>query len=57
MLALAVLFAPFGSVSFSAVFVAVFVSDPMVVTVAVMVSVSDPPPARPPIFQTPVTLL
>src|SRR5438105_11984104 len=54
---LAELFPAFGSVSFSAVLVAVFVIDPVVVTVAVMVSVSDPPLTSPPTFQTPVPLL
>src|SRR5438105_12920735 len=46
-----------GSVSFSAVLVAVFVIDPVVVTVAVMVSVCEALVARPPMFQTPVPLL
>src|SRR5207302_6925608 len=55
--ALAELLPAFGSVSFSAVLVAVFVIDPVVVTVAVMVSVSEAPLATAPMFQTPVPLL
>src|SRR5207253_1282526 len=55
--ALAELFPAFGSVSFSAVLVAVFVIDPVVVTVAVMVRVCEALAARPPMFQTPVPLL
>ena len=43
MVTLAVSLLRLGSVSFSPVLVAVFVIDPVVVTVAVMVSVSDPP--------------
>ena len=53
---LALLLAALGSVSFSAVLVAVFVSGPDWVTVAVSVSVADPPFATAPMSQMPVPL-
>ena len=54
---LAELLAALGSVSVSAVFVAVFVSDPVLVTVAVSVRLTDAPLAIAPMFQTPVPLV
>ena len=57
MLALALSFARLGSVSVSAVFVAVFVIEPVVVTVAVRVNVALPALASAPMFHSPVALL
>ena len=54
---LAVSFAVFGSVSFSADLVAVLVRGPDCVTVAVSVSVADAPLASAPMFQIPVPLV
>src|SRR5919109_3073362 len=57
MVALALLFAAFGSDSFSAVLLAVLVMLPVPVPVAVSTRVALPPLPRPPMFQTPVALL
>src|SRR4029077_17403764 len=46
-----------GSVSFSAVLVAVFVSEPVVVTVAVRLNVTEAPLPIAPMFHTPVPLV
>src|SRR5712692_6327391 len=54
---LALLFAATGSVSFSAVLVAVLVSEPVAVTVAVRAKVTEAPLATAPMFQTPVPLV
>src|SRR2546430_4495545 len=57
MVTLALLFAATGSVSFSAVLVAVFVSEPVDVTVAVRSRVTDTPLATAPMSHTPVPLV
>ena len=57
MVTLAVSLLRLGSVSFSAVLVAVFVSEPDVVTVAVRAKVTEAPLPIAPMFQTPVPLV
>ena len=57
MVTLAVSLLRLGSVSFSAVLVAVFVSEPEVVTVAVRANVTEAPLPIAPMFQTPVPLV
>ena len=50
-------FTGFGSDSFSADLVAVFVIEPVCVTVATSVSVAEPPLAMAPMFHAPVPLV
>src|ERR1700694_2427591 len=57
MVPVALSLAKWGSVSFSAVLRAVFVSGPVVVTVAVKANVTTAPLATAPMFQTPVPLV